>query len=689
MVSSTFNQQYHLSEYDFATHHDNDIRVVSLSVSTEIFSGSQGQFIDHLIDYLEIIPYEASVLSVGETNGYEEAVDTLYVKVNPDAYSHLLINDSYPDSTLSNNDRQLIMTNYDENYVRVIQPYRFDRVIRYDGVKNKIDYKTLGAMKEMVENNGDFIINLNFFVPEGKDFEFKNTLRTDFFDQHFNCVENSSPEQVCGLNIHTRTPLDIRNFEWKLLNENVGYPTLIMLVSCISLISIIIFQEIKNKKEIIIRKMHGNSENIIFLRLLFPLIIQTILIFLFSLILLFVICYEGPFYLLKNLLFVLLKVSMIFSLIIVFLMSLLMLTQKLMRKGLYLKGESQISSIYIGNIILKTIVIVFLSIPLITHGEHVLKRYSYQREMSQITENFDQVVSSVNYGYEFSREDEERMNKQLFNYATEFEIAYINFTDIMRNFENPKFPTPIEINTVAFKILFPEIHEEFSGKEFVEIIAKSNDNQIVSSDSIPVEKTPQVTTPFYTWGVLENPTYKLILNPNEDDLDMINFMSLFSTKKDNQNFGDFVDEVSNHITRPEFLKLQTLQSRSQKEFTKTATQFGMKIVVVLLLTYVYSNLLGELFLSNNGKAMTVRYLHGMSRVERYSKIYIYHSLSVFVSCIITMFFLIKENSGTSLVSVRFICLYFLIVLIFDLVLVSYQLHKFEKNSIVLILKGEQ
>lgn len=689
MISSTFNQQYHLSSYDFATQDkEDDLRVVSLSVSTERFKGSQEGFVDALTNYLETIPYDVSVLSVGEATGYDEAVDRLYVKSKNNAYSHLYIKGIVPQNSLNEHHLETIITNYDENRVQIIQPFRFDREIRYDGVMNKLEHKSLHDLNELVGDKANFIVNLNFFVPNEETSKFQDKLRTEYFNQYFTCDENLNSEQICGLNVHTRMPVDIRNFEWKLFDLNVGYPLLIMLVSCISLITIIIYQEIQNKKEIIIRKMHGNSEWVILLRLLLPLILQTLFLFVLTLILLFIICYEGPFVLLKSLLFALLKASLIFSSIIVLLVFTLMCIQRITNKGLYLKREARIPVIYFGNIILKVIVIVMLSIPLVTNAEHVVKRYAYQRELNQMTTDFDQVISSVNYGYEFKGDDELRMNQELFKLANENEIAYINFTDIMRNFENSNFSVPVEINTVAFKILFPEIQDVMFGKDNVEITTLQNESPFISQDAIRLDKTPDITTPFYTWGVLKNPSYRLVLNPSSDELNMINFMSLYTTNGNAVSANQFLEQVSRSITNPEILKLQTLQSSSQKVLTRTLFELTMKVMVIFLLIFVYSKLLIGLYLNSYGKHLTIQYLHGVSRAKRYTPIYIHQIIGIFMSSLFTVFILIKEIGGMMLISVGLISLYFVVILIFDLLLLYFQLRKFERKSIV-TLKGDQ
>lgn len=689
MISSTFNQQYHLSSYDFATQDkEDDLRVISLSVSTETFKGSQEAFVDTLINYLEVTPYDVSVLSVGEATGYEEAVDRLYVKSKDSAYSHLYIKGIVPQNSPNNHNLGSIITNYDENRVQIIQPFRFDREIRYDGVMNKLEHKSLHDLNELVGDKANFIVNLNFFVPNEETSKFQDTLRTEYFNKYFACEENQNSEQICGLNVHTRMPVDIRNFEWKLFDLNVGYPLLIMLVSCISLITIIIYQEIKNKKEIIIRKMHGNSEWVIFLRLLLPLILQTLFLFVLTLILLFIICYEGPYVLLKSLLHTLLKVSLIFSTLIAILVFALACIQRITNKGLYLKREARIPVIYFGNIILKVIVIVMLSIPLVTHAEHVMKRYAYQHELNQMTNDFDQAISSVNYGYEFNGDDELRMNQELFHMANENDIAYINFTDIMRNFENSSFSVPVEINTVAFKLLFPEIQDVMFGKDSVEITTLQDESPFLSQDAIRLDKTPDITTPFYTWGVLKNPSYRLVLNPSSDDLNMINFMSLYTTNGNAVGANQFFEQVSQNITNPEILKLQTLQSSSQKVLTRTLFELTMKVMVIFLLIFVYSKLLIGLYLNSYGKHLTIQYLHGVFRAKRYAPIYMHQIISIFMSSVFTVFILLKEVGGMMLISVGLISLYFIVILIFDLLLIYFQLRKFERKSVV-VLKGDQ
>ncbi|CAM3620077.1 hypothetical protein ERUR111494_03515 [Erysipelothrix urinaevulpis] len=688
MISSSFNQEYHLSEYDFSSQdRTDDMRVVSLSVSTETFKGSQEDFVEKLTSYLNEIPYDASVLSVGATDGHEEAVDILYVKPNDNLYSHLYIKGNMHDNRVQEKYLEPFMTNYDNENVQIIQPFRFNRDIYYDGLKNKLEYKSIDVLNEMVGNAKDFIINLNFYVPLDEILAFQKNLETDYFNKYYNCEEASSFDRICGLNISSETPVDIRNFEWSLFDQDVNYPLFIMLVSCISLITLIIYRQIQNEKEIVVRKMHGNSDWIIFLRLVFPLIVQTLLVFVSTLILFFFITYEGPYLLLKSLFLTLLKVSFVFLICIVVLIFGLACIQRLTNKGLSLKKNRRSPLIYIGNNILKIAVIVFLSIPLVSDGEDVLGRRSYLRELSNMTQNYDQVISSVNYGYEYSYDDENRMNQQLFKIATENDVAYMSFQDVSRNLENPDTPVPIAINKVAFQILFPQIQVTNQENDFIDITSKQGQNPYISSDAICLDETPQITTAFFTGGVVKNPSYRLVLKPTNEDLEMIGFMSLYTLKDNHTNLNGFIEQVSKEITSPEVLKLEAIQKSSQKVLTRTVYELIMKLSVMFLLIFVYSKLLVGLYLNNNGKKLTIQYLHGLSRFERFFRVYMIHTLTIFISSRLTIHFLLKEIDGLMLARSSFVRVYFVVILGFDLLMVNLQLRKFERKSVI-VLKGE-
>ncbi|WP_278850474.1 DUF1430 domain-containing protein [Thomasclavelia spiroformis] len=586
----------------------------------------------------------------------------------------------------------------------------YDNDLFYDNVRmvsgKKIDFTDLNNLGYISSNTNDkqatgtiSSYNNTYFMHEFQVFQFKNAniylpeaynTRLNFFVEGNTKAKNLTSmlqekynDDIITINFRQAHGGSIEEIESTYRQSDIEYA---IVCSFIVMLLIMLCIIIKDKKEILIRKMHGQNSLRIVLELYLKkaLMIWLIYVITFLILWLLVIRQWDNFYI--ELFNDIIKYISIGLLLIPLILLLAHLYIKMTTNVIELKNQQKSKAMIYINVILKIAISIIIMMPLVTSLNQAyfnLEKYIYTKQ------HYQEYTDYYTFAYfEGNKEELEEVFQQNiyfdmsdYNYASDINAyAYTG----MPNIENTENLPIIYVNKKYlenYHFVDNDNHDIDINKindQTILVPKKYQNKQIHESGTIIKVKN---THKHYNLNLRQSAYYvdePIIVIYAHSDWISANSQGLFLKNKNRNELENEISKITDQDYRISSVKsdINNYSVRAQNIFINTFS----KIVMCLALYALFIFQFASLYIQDNKKELSIMYLSGKTKFNRYSNIFI-SNLCIYL-LIILIAVLYKK--------IMFIlCMEFAIIFfVFDMIFLLLFIRHFERKSIVANLKGE-
>lgn len=472
---------------------------------------------------------------------------------------------------------------------------------------------------------------------------------------------------------------------WQQIHENEVHETKILIpITLIVLLLILTTYTIKQNNKIMILRLHGISTLKITSKLYLPLIISCILTFLSILGICYFVVIGRPSNVTVRLDQDLIQLLLWFMISVVFVYILILLYVKFIFNIKFLKTRPNFVIILKVNLLMKvmiTIITISSFIQVVSTSVPFFNNYLTSLRMKDTIENTMVITGIMN--------KTDLVYNDLIDKGIYVESAYYSI------FKEPDSPFP---NTHTFITANKNYLDSYNIKDVNgnsidydelssgDLLIPSNvyieDGQpycqLNSCDNISIESNRV----FYDYDIngskIINPVI-IFINEYKDEL-RINESSLYLPINDEKDIAYYEKIISKH-TNEYFLESNEPKVKTYfHQANKSLIKFGSVLFVYILLFFSFVYQSTFIYLDYAKRLIAIQYIQGVSKKERYKKIYLNNSIMYIAPLLIALLILQQPIIST--------IFYFLGIILLELVVTSVMIYRFENKSLALILKGE-
>jgi len=457
--------------------------------------------------------------------------------------------------------------------------------------------------------------------------------------------------------------------------------------SIIAIMLIMICIIIKDKKEILIRKMNGQSSLYIVYKLYFLPLIFSWLLYSLTFVCLWMIFIGFDFQFFKNVFYDIVKFVVVGFFTVPLILFLSYIYIFFTTNIIELKNNQSLKLMTHTNIILKIMISVSMLMPFVTSLNMFIPNFQRYMHLEKMKEEYQ------DYYYLSHFEGSDNELNQLFQ-----DNIYINFddynlasyfTNLMKTGipygEDPVMDIPIIHVNQKYASSY-EFIEDNGQKVDISSYQKpimlipdkyKNDDIDFSGEQMIVKETFRHINLNFRQSVYAITDPVIIVHHDFNSMDFSHSTLYFQTQN-----RDMLEKAISSITDAPFglLKVQNGINYSQ---VKSEFVFIQTISYFIIYTFVYSLFMLQfilLYIQDNKKELTVSYMLGKSRLDRYGNLWLINlCIYLFVILIVLLFRKIPI----------LLCIEFVIIfLTFDCIVLWLLIRRFEKKNMVSYLKGE-
>ncbi|MDE8314666.1 hypothetical protein PT169_05895 [Erysipelothrix rhusiopathiae] len=674
------------------------IQTVQMSLSMERFQGNQASFLEELIAFFQNHDYEAMVsIQKGYTHYFYVYTD------QSQAWDHLKLSRSIDNLNFKSQEEYRFISNstlQNDAYAYVLPFNRNDKPPKSDSYNPEINYYPLHFLNKTENKTENLIVGLEVFVQPESITQFKTELYNEFLLPHFSCSDVSD-NYYCGMLItdaNTGVQVLDQLMELNAFTNPLEFPNSLLMLTIGTLFTILMMTNMEQNREITIRHLHGNRATLIFKRIFMKPVMASMGLFMGTLIGLSL--YSMGFLNAVSLRYLrnLGVLTAIYIGFVIITTILFFLFQLVTVKSIFLKKrtKSKIMQIVIPSFKIVAVVILLMPLGGIYDGYQNIRHY--QNVVSSKPElQSGSMISSLNYGYDTTSVETDMFNVKVFELVERYGLSYINSEAMMDRHDDLRYIITNR-NALMNESIMTRDGQKLDVRRFevnTLLVPEGSDDTAIPHfevDTIPVRKTPTVATVTYIntpKSIRENVPILIVVKPNSMFLEWIGSGSVFASKSNQASFDSVVEAISKWSDIPEITKLEdayetTMIMYKQQQF-KFYTMFGATVSLIIL----FSMLIFEMFIDLKGMEVSVQYLQGKHRFERYGKLVIWNMMSVVLGCGFIVIHRARTASEVNPgISLRSLSVLSLIVIFTDLIWMIYQIRKFEKDHMLYFLKGD-
>lgn len=690
-----FNQGYKSSQWTLFKQEqlENTMHVVNMSLSSESFNGTQGEFVDFIFSLFQGVPYDG--VAVTDSN---QSVNYYVSTEKPEALAHLAITRDLSDLNFKADNEVRYISNSIKNkdaYAYVVQFDRHEGIPKSDSFNSEVNYYPIALLKGE-SFPSDQIVGLNFFIPPERIESFKETLVNDYLKEHYSC-DVAESQYFCGMIIGEDGSTSVLDqyMNLTLFTNPLEFPNPLLIISFFSLFTILLGINVAREREVLIRSLHGNNPFIIFKRLYLKTIFINAALFVGVFVILCVI--SIGFYNKVTLRFLgnLTKISGCFLGLMMLLSVIIFIFQMQTLNVTRLKKNTK--NIFIGILIpcFKVIAIMVLMVPLMDAFVDYknISNYHHALAQNEILKT-GSMVSSIHYGYNTSSVERTKNDATVFELVEKYGLSYISSDHIMNRHDSYDY---IVTNRHALKhetvVVDEHVLDIANLKENTLLVPESrHDVPMVDAEIISVKQTPMIVLPSFNGtskNVRINEPILVIVKPDTMDIESITTGSIFASKDEKTQFDGFVDAIAENMIKPETVNLEDVFETDTVFLKQYRNRFVAILAATLLLSTIFMTLLLEVFISHKGSWLAITYIHGTRWFKRYGLIIAINLLTLLLPFSLIV---IKRAQAVTefipMINVSLLALCFSVLLIAECLYTLYYLKRFERNRMLAMLKGD-
>ena len=687
---------------------------LELNAVTETYRYDSKQFADNVIAFYKSLPYDGYIID-REVTGLDSNDPNIHATIylsnkNNSFLPHLSFSSNTLNVDFNNESEQYTITNdlSDTNALEYIVPFnKFRSEVRSDFMKEKVVYKPLHGFDISKLKSNNSIILMSFIVPTSEISSFKALLEEQFILPNYNCRESEFPDpnRICNMGLfESEAPTYVENkMSFNVLSNPFEFPKPILFLTAFSLFLSMLQLSFKESKEISIRRLYGNNEGVIYLRVFAKTIAESLLVFFPTLIVLAV------FVLNFNLSITARYISVLFSIAFVYFVGIIVtalvfygVLKEASKVHALKKTINPIVVLYI-SLAIKVLAILVLIVPLISSYENMTTSKLYMKHYEQyphLKEGY--VTDYINYGYEMDVVKQTQTNVWLFNLVEKYGFDYIDDGQLISfnyGVSDEGVFSYISVNRNALK------HNDIYGLDnrLIQIQSLSKNTLLVperyqrsydkstftgEADVIVVKETPDFSGSVVGRNPLKSPPVLIVVDNPSYYVGGINSMSI-RIPDDSSSMTAFYHEVTQQLSAPKLTRNQDFYEMAKGNYQNKLSECVLLTVSSLLVISMFSIMMVISFIESNRKLLAIQYVHGVPRWRRYEVLIYMMIISIALVGIIVY---IKNALANPLLGnvmqMNAILIFSSVVLIVDLLLLMISITRFESDSISSILKGD-
>ena len=307
------------------------------------------------------------------------------------------------------------------------------------------------------------------------------------------------------------------------------------------------------------------------------------------------------------------------------------------------------------------------------------------------------VVNNIHYGFEASIEQQDANNDFLFKKVEEYDLDFISSEHIMAYGETYSYLITNR-NALSREPIYTTNGEKLNVKNMSvnSILIPESSNFIPHFDDdvniIHVVSTPTIFASYNManqQNVIINAPIYVVIDPSEQVLSSINYMSIISTEATNLNLEQFSTDVAQEIIEPITILRADLLSQIENDLDGYRNGFIALFGNILLLSISFTTLVLESSLSRKGSLLAIRYIHGQSWFSRYKEIIGTLIIALFIPFV---FILLSSASKVTefvpMINMGLLTGFFAILLVVDIIITYFSIRRFEQKHLLATLKGD-
>ncbi|CAM3711969.1 hypothetical protein ERUR111494_08140 [Erysipelothrix urinaevulpis] len=497
-------------------------------------------------------------------------------------------------------------------------------------------------------------------------------------------------------------------------------PNSLLIISAITALLVNVYVIVSQVKEIYVRRVHGNSEGLIFYRINSKQFYANFAVFILTFVILWIIHVHS----FRPLAIVFIKqlclIIALYGLLMVLVAGFLFAYFHLRNSIVYLKKQHSMSSLFITSTVIKVIGVTIVTITLALS----LNTWNQNKEAVKVIENDPTYLKSVGLqgvtqaiypqldGEMFTkiqkweakyREDIEKfiVSQSLSFIDMDYYAAQVSYSD-----EAPIYPFGLTNLTHVenYPMTQNSSMTNFSDHEenFIIIPEKSQDSfenegiQIDGFENSPTYFVDSTFTQFSNYVGHHNHYVDPVLYVIVDDYSVVNefYNSLRKVINNNTEGEAFQKELlrfNRDVAQIPKLNSQDVYAQVNDKEQQSKVSFYILLATTLFIVSLFSYLMSYSFIESRKKDLSTKYFHGHSVIKRYGWLFITQALSI-----LTIIVFIQVYNGSldywelDYLSVKSNSLRMIMVMLItiDVIVSSVVINTFHTKNVASILKGE-
>ena len=675
-----------------------------IALTTHAYQNNHDHFKNAVLSFFDSVPYDGYIFfrdasGTGFDNPNPHAI--FYIKnENEPALTHLSLSE-----TITHIPTRITNDLSDKDAAITIMPFKkFDVTLRTDFSKEKIVYKPIQAFKDFAITSQDMIVSMNFILPTKDLNSFTQKLKTTLIDPNYNCKNAHEHNDTMLCNMIFSTKGKESNYSERMMSFNIfDYPfTVSKILGILSLVSsflIMLHKGFTQSKDIALRRLHGNKESVIQIKVFSTIALESFVAFAMTLLILIIVFLDFRIPITWRYGAVLINIAIFWILSMSCVMTVIAVLLKVFAKLSAFKQPLNPKSVTWGSIILKSCLMLVLipslhDVVLKTHRERAFVDHYNQRP--HLKEGYS---ASLNYGYEMKPAQRIETDIWVFKRVEHYQYDYINHNDIMHfhhdNNHSRRTLLAITLNRQALKhhVIYDvlgtpvDVASLTKNTLLIPLNAKAAyDTFGFAGDPTPifVKETPNFTgkiSGFYP--VVSPPLLIVVDNPSHYVSDIHHHA--IRLRDDAQAIAAFTKDIEHKLSPLELVKNEDFFQLSLDTYHKTAldlvSYFGGSLTIMTL----FSILILTTTLKTNARNFAILYLNGTSKWKRYEPL-LYPLIIITGGVTFAINFLSKFiKSGRN---DPFFLTFALLLFMIDGCIVYITIKRFEHKALLHHLKGD-
>ena len=695
--------------------------LVELEVNTKTYRQGAKQLSKDLTTLYRSLPYDGYIKS-RKTTGFAASKlntdSTFYISNKGNhTFSHLSFSANPSTIEFNNVSKHDYISNDldDEKAAIHILPFnKFRKKVRDDLAKDRIIYKPLHDfdLGEFTYDNSTFI-SMYFLVAKKDEVQFKDTIKERFILPNFDCDVDALNDDVIFCDMSFSSVDHPRVFEgstvFNLFDNFLQYQKVLIVLSGFFLFISLLYLSFKESKEISIRRLYGNRETFIYLRIFMKFYAISMIVFIVTLMSCAALFLDFSLSITTKYLFVLMSIvgyylfGTVLSALIFYGLLKCASTVNALKKPM-----NPILSLYL-MFGLKLLAIFTLMSPLLTAFDKMNRAKLFTNHIHSyphLKEGY--VVFAVNYGLhgktfnsaknrEIGLTDQASADNWLFEkvekYGGSFISSYSTFAFFRPELNRNNMPfIAVNRNALKHEGIFDLENKRINvesltkntllvPKNYLQDYKKSD--YFGDADVYFVKQTPSIAQLADSIEPIVSPSILIVVDNPSNYVIWINQESI--RFDDNQNVIEaFHKEVSDYISAPVLNKNQNFYDFALSNYQDGRIEFTVLTATSSVLLVMFSMVMILAFIESRRMHLAIQYIQGIGRYRRYeSFIYLVYvsALVISTAVFIANFFSIPPLKTQSISGVS------VILFVIETLLLVISIRRFEKQSTSDVLKG--